>query len=241
MIVRRLLLTTIVAAPLMFSVLAAPALARPAAAGGPALKLISVSGYSLAIRGTGWPAKQRVVFALRQKPVVVGLELWTTPRGRFSVGVKHIDLCNGETMVARDLHGHRVVLSGPGLGCPPARKPPIPQLTLLHGRPAPPAVTHVDGMAHKPVTLRLGDAVYVWEQGTRKPLYVPSAPSAYLALMARGRTPPRACPEVECAAGAFWEWVGVRVGTTAITMNPSCRPGCELPSYLIPVKIKPRS
>jgi hypothetical protein len=114
-------------------------------------------------------------------------------------------------------------------------------LTVLKDKQLPFKVTHVDVPPRgQTVVIRLADAIYLWEAGTTGPGFIPAAPAAYFELLARGRTPPRACPEVECAAGFFWEWAGMKVGHTGIAMNPHCYPKCEIASYLIPVKIEPR-
>jgi hypothetical protein len=116
-----------------------------------------------------------------------------------------------------------------------------PVLKVLRGKLIPIHVTHVD-FPHNAaiVVIKMADALYLWEAGTSTPTYQPSAPQAYFQLIGQGITPPRACPQVECAAGHFWEWVGMKIGRTAIVMNPSCFPKCEMPSALIEVRIKRR-
>ena len=118
--------------------------------------------------------------------------------------------------------------------------PPTPTLTVIDGTQIVLTPAHVDGHTSKAVTIALGGALYVWEPGNAHPAYLPSAPDKHLDLIGAGTTPPRACPEIECAQGFFWEWVGVRKGSTAITMTPSCRrlrPMCEIASYAISVHI----
>ncbi|HZT96719.1 MAG TPA: hypothetical protein VFB34_07760 [Chloroflexota bacterium] len=206
----------------------------------PALKLTGAKGYRLAVAGSGWPASSRVTFRLTQGAFPVeGFELITTKRGQFEIGVNNIDLCNGEMLTARDLAGHSVGIPGPGLACPVRKNPPAPVLTILVGQPANISVRHIDWPSQRgPVTIRLADAVYLWEG---KSGFLPSAPWKSFQLIQRGTTPPRDCPEVECAAGFYWEWVGMAVGNTGIAMNPRCAPKCEIASYLIPVKIVSRN
>jgi len=243
MISRFLAATILVAVAASFAW--SPAVAAGTAAahrhGGPTLRFTSKPHYQLAVQGSGWPALQPVTFSLGQGDSVFGLELAPAKNGTFIVGVNNIDLCNGDAFVARDLKGDRANLQGPGLGCPVSQNPPMPILTVVRGHQIKIAMTHVDTPTRgKPVVIRLADALYLWEPGITRPGFLPSAPSSYFALIGRGLTPPRACPEVECSAGFFWEWAGMRVGQTGIAMTPSCYPKCEIASYDIPVKIVTR-
>jgi hypothetical protein len=207
----------------------------------PALQFVSKTGYRVAVEGTGWRPNHRVTFSLAQGSPVFGLELRSTSRGAFIVGVKNIDLCNGDSFAAGDLAGHRAQLAGPGLGCAVNPHPPTPQLTVVKGKLLSIAVTHIDTPPYEhSVVIRQADALYLWESGTTNPAFVPSAPATFFFLIGHGQTPPSACPEVECGAGFYWEWVGMKRGRTGIAMNPSCRPQCEIPSYLIPVRITRR-
>jgi hypothetical protein len=103
-------------------------------------------------------------------------------------------------------------------------------------------VRHIDGIgARGPVVIRLGDAIYLWEPGTKRPAFIPTAPTRFFAIIGEGKTLPRKCSQIECSAGFFWEWVGVHTGKTEIGMNPKCRyskPECAIASYAIPVRIK---
>jgi hypothetical protein len=207
----------------------------------PKLQFVTVPGYTVAIRGTGWRPDRRVAVSLAEWYPVVGLELRTTNAGGFVVGVKSIDLCNGDLFAASDFAGHEAHLAGPGRGCPINPLAPIPTLTVVTGKSLVAVVHHVDVPPYKhSVVMRVAQALYLREAGTSRPGFIPSAPAPFFFLLARGRTPPRACPEVECASGFLWEWVGMKTGKTGIGMNPACRPQCEIASFLIPVTIQPR-
>jgi len=207
----------------------------------PTLAFAKSGRYTELVRGSGWPASARITFSLAQSTKIFGLELRDTRSGTFEVGVSHLDLCAGELYAARDFKGDRSTLSGPRLGCPVPPNPRTPNLTVVEGSNLTITVTHVDlPPPSREVIIKLADAVYVWEQGTGRPVYLPSAPSAYLELIGKGTTPPRACPQRECDAGFFWEWVGMRQGTTAISLNPSCYPQCQIASFAIPVRITAR-
>ena len=215
----------------------------------PELSWTTVAGYRFAVAGSSWGHSSRVTFRLRQgfpgheTYPIEGLELKTTKDGSFVVGISNIDLCNGENFTARDFKGHRVEIIGPIMNCLPSPTPPIPQLNVTTGAVPDITVTHVDRLwDRKPIVIRLGDAIYLWEKGVQHPFWIPSAPSPSLALIGRGLTPPRRCNQVECAAGFFWEWVGMKLGQTSISMDPWCRterPACGVPSFLLQVRITP--
>lgn len=212
-----------------------------AAATKPSLALTGAKGYRLAVSGSGWGSGKLITFALRQRFTVVGLELTSTHSGTFLIGINHIDLCNGETFTARDLKGDKAQIQGPGLGCPVRPHPPVPTLKVLKGGVFAAAVHTVD-LPSRPasVTMLLADAVRIWQEGSGKPAFLPKAPEAYFALIGRGTTPPRACPEVECSAGFFSIWAGMKVGQTGIVLNPRCYPKCKIFSREIPVTITAR-
>lgn len=223
----------------------------------PTLRFVMVQGYQTAVQGRNWPVKRRVTFSLMQtqmgtmRAVVVprgtvrGLELRTTGAGRFEIGVNGVDPCGSASYTARDFRGDLVHLSG-GTAARPCKErvsSASPGITVLKGRLLNIRVKHVDLPRKKnnAVVIRVADAIYIWESGDKQPGYVPTAPEKYFELIGQGTTPPRMCPQVECNAGFYWQWVGMRTGTTSITMNPSCRPSCEIPSYSIPVRIVHRA
>lgn len=237
---RRLPALTVVG---FLAVLASPGLPRPAYTAAsrhaaPALHFVSKSGYRQTVRGDGWSPKHPVVFSLLQGSRVLGFEIQADGKGFFVVGVKKIDLCAGETYAARDWGGHRVVLRGPGLECPIRRNAPVPQLRFLTGSNQPFSAVHVDLPRTKSASVRLGNAIYLWEEGAKTPLFLPSAEAKYLELFGQGKTPPRACPRVECTAGFYWEWAAMKDGSTSIVLDPACRPRCATPSYDVTVTIR---
>jgi hypothetical protein len=207
----------------------------------PILQFQPTSGYRMSIAGSDWSANQPVTIAVDQTPTVTGLELRTTSAGTFSVGVKNIDLCTHAVVGARDLLGDAVTLPGPALECTSRFPVPVPVLTILSGAALKVAQTHVDGWGPSgSITIRLGDAIYVWEAGKNRPLAEPEIDPSFFQLNAEGTTDLRACSGAECSAGFYWEYIGVRAGRTTLTLNPSCRkstPPCEIPSRAIAVRI----
>lgn len=236
--IRTLTIAAVSVALGVFGVAPASGLASSFKRPAPSLRLVALPGYRLGVAGAGWGARHKVTFSLQQQSRVVGLELRAARAGRFTIGVRNIDLCNGEVFVARDLHGDRVQIEGPPLACPASLHPPVPVLTVVKGRQVHIAIRHVDFPSQRGrVVIRRSNALYLWEPGTRGPTWIPSAPEPYFSLIASGTTPPRECPRIECSAGFFWEWVGMKRGLTGIAMNPSCYPRCEIASELIEVRI----
>lgn len=207
----------------------------------PVLRFVTVPHYRLTVVGTGWPQQARVVLALHAGPWVVGDELRTTKSGAFRVGVNNVDLCGGVTFLARDLARHRATLRGPALMCPSPVNPPVPKIMVLIGKQTQPHEIRIYSHAFpKSAIMYLGEKLYVWEPGTLRPFYDPKVDENYLALSAQGRTPPRLCPQPDCDAGFYWEWVAVRSGRTLVDMSPSClqsKPACALPDFAIQIQI----
>lgn len=212
----------------------------PAGQAHPTLRFVNEKGYRISVKGVGWSHKTRVTFAVRQGSTTEGLELRTTAKGPFVVGVNNIDLCGRSLFKTRDFKGHSARVRGPALECASPDHPPVPVLTVVKGHELHIAVTHVDTPPKHTIVIGRGNALYLWLAGQHHPSFTPSAPKKYFALIGQGTTPPRACPQIECAAGFFWEWVGLKLVRTAITMTPWCRryqPPCEGPSYTIRVRI----
>ena len=214
--------------------LAGPCLARHT--GTPTLQFLSQPGYSQGIGGDGWPAAAALTVTVTQGSTVSGLELNVTPFGSFTVGVRTIKVCLGETYAVRDFQGDRLTITG-SKSCKATKTPPVPSLIVTGGNQIGFQVTHIDVRPTKRVSIKLGNAVLVWEPGTGQGAYRPSAPSAYLELIGRGKTTKQSCSQPECAAGLFWEWAGMKLGKTAITMNPSCLPKCKIASYAVPLAV----
>jgi hypothetical protein len=84
-----------------------------AASSTPSLRFVSVSGYQLAVTGRGWAHNARVVFSVQEPTVAAGLEVRTTKKGRFLIGLADISMCDRPTFLAQDFHGRRAKLTGP--------------------------------------------------------------------------------------------------------------------------------
>jgi hypothetical protein len=206
----------------------------------PSLRLVSEPSYRISVHGRHWRPLSEVAFSVTQGSTVTGLALRATSIGTFIVGIKNINLCAGEVFNAWDLGGDHASIHGPALPCPVPLRLPKPELTVLKGEAIPLAPVHVDGPTGKTVQINIGNAIYVWQPGTKHPAYFPSVPSTYFALIGAGTTPPRACPEVECSQGFYWEWVGIHAGNSVVSMTPWCRrqkPVCEIASWVISVRI----
>jgi hypothetical protein len=227
--------------------LASAASGRAAQAGLPQLAWATVSGYRFAVAGRYWGSATKVTFSLRQgfpnheEYPVEGLVVKTAKDGTFLFGLNNIDLCNGEIFKARDFKGHRAGIIGPVMNCAPNPHPPIPVLTVVRGTMVAISVTHVDRFfGIKPIVIRLGNALYLWQKGPNHPFWIPSAPSSSFERIGRGLTPFRRCNQTECAAGFFWEWVAMKVGRTFVSMDTWCRahrPYCAVPSFQLRVRI----
>lgn len=214
-----------------------------AAGSPPDIRLVAAAGHRIAVHGTGWPARGRLILSVRYGGESEGLQLRTTPRGAFTVAVDSIDLCGGVTFIARDLAGHRATVQGPPLKCVSRINPPRPVFTVLLGTKLQPHEVRVRGITgpHN-VTLHVGDALYLWIGGTTTPTFMPKAKARYLFPLSMGTTPPRACAQVDCEARFFWRWIALRPGETGIDLSPACRqttPPCEIPDLLLRVRIEP--
>jgi hypothetical protein len=213
------------------------------AAGPPAMRLVAVGGHRIAVHGTGWPARDRMVLSVRYGGGSEGLELGSTARGAFTVAADSIDLCGGVTFVARDSAGHRATVQGPPLKCASRINPPRPVFTVLSGTKLQPHEVRVLGATGPhDVILHVGDALYLWLGGTATPVFLPKTKARYLFPLSMGTTPPRACAQVDCQAGFFWRWIALRPGETGIDLSPACRqttPPCEIPDLLLRVHIEP--
>lgn len=207
----------------------------PALAATPALRIVQVTGYTIAVEGVGWPHRARISIALHQGAFVRGLELKANRRGSFRVGVTNVNLCSGVIFEAHDLKGHAETARGPALACPIPLNPPVPILKVLRGASTLPDESRLVAVSRPgTTTLRVGDELYLWQPGTRNPLYTPSVDASFLTLIDYGPTPARACIQTACGQGYFWTWIAIHPGDTFLTLSPACRqskPQCEVPSF----------
>jgi hypothetical protein len=207
----------------------------------PSLHVVAISGFRIGTVGTGWHAAGPVIVRLQSGPWVVGVQVRPARDGTFEIGVKRVDLCGGVRFRAVDSAGRSANAHGPALLCAPRLNPPRPLLYVLKGMPLSPTTVRVLGPARPAIVrMHVGDSLYLWEPGTDVASFTPSVDPRYLALIAQERTPPRLCPQVDCALGFAWTWVALRPGVTTIDTSPACRlstPPCGMPDYGIRVVI----
>jgi hypothetical protein len=206
------------------------------------LRFTTVGGYALAVKGSGWQPRARVLFWIRAGAMAEGRELATTATGTFVVGINGLNMCAAPVFRARDFGAGRAKLRGPALGCPVPLVVHPPQLRIVVGTAAPHSVVKINGREPQRVTMHVGDELYLWEQGTGAASFVPHADSHYLVLIRMGTTPARMCPQANCAGGFYWDYAAVKAGTTGVDLSARCRlvtPPCEIPDFLIQVVILP--
>ena len=224
-----------------------PALAVAPAAS-PALHFAASAGTGIAVAGAGWRPRSPVIFWVTAGDMNRGVELITRKNGSFVIGIQGLTLCARPTFLARDLRRGRARLEGPPLACAQPLTVPPAQLRILAGKPARPAVVRMYGNSPNTVSMHLGDELYVWEPsassslqgGTGVAAFTPHADAGYLVEVHEGPTPPRACPQPDCAMGFNWLYVAVKAGRTALIISPACRqatPPCLAPDFVIPVVI----
>jgi hypothetical protein len=213
-----------------------------AAGTGPTLRFVSSAGYPLAVKGEGWAAHARVVFWVHASTMTEGVELKTNAAGAFAVGIKGLSMCARPAFKARDFATGHAKLLGPPLGCHSPAIVPVPQLRVLTGKQASHVVVKVYGLQPRSVTMHVGDQLYIWEPGSGAASFTPHADGAYLVLFRVGETPPRMCPQPDCAVGFYWQYTAIKVGTTLVDLSARCRsstPPCEVPDFAIDVTILP--
>lgn len=203
----------------------------------PHLVVGKAHGYSFTVKGTGWSAKQTVVFAVSQGGVSSGVEVRTTARGTFAVGILGMVRCAGVSYSAVDLHSRHAQgnLGTTARACLALRPVAQPVVRVLHGATITPASVTVSSLTPSTVRLHLGEELIIDESRTA---YTPMADSAYLMLVQA----PLACVQ-DCNAGGsngIWTFVAIRTGQTGIDLSPACRkltPPCMMPDAGIRVTI----
>jgi hypothetical protein len=213
-----------------------------AAASQPTIGPIDVPGYQFAVQGTGWAPNASVTFTLKLGANTYGLELTTTKDGTFVVGAKKVDFCHGSMYWARDFSGNRA--SGP-VGDPYcAPHASTSKLVVLAGTRITPKVWRRYGLpGSKATTIVVADALYLWEKGTASPDFMLNAPDEYFTLIGQGQAPSPTCSKSACGPGFYWEWIGMKPGSTDIVLSPWCNgnPCPEQYVVAVPVTIKARS
>lgn len=208
----------------------------------PSLRFVHRAGYQLVVAGRGWRPWSPVIFSVRVGAISAGLEVKATRRGAFAIALSHLSLCSEPEFAARDLRSHHASLHGPPLGCPLPANPPMPVLKIIQGKRSAPAVYRIAGIVPRSVNMRLGDELYIQEDGATLPAYLPYVNAYYLTLVRAGRSSGPGCQLANCNTNYFWEYAATRLGETVIDMSPACRqvrPPCEAPDFGISVKISP--
>lgn len=224
-----------------FSLLAAGSSSQAAAKA--SLHIVPVPAYRISVEGQGWSRSHVVTVSLHAGPWAVSVRIRPNRNGAFTVGARQVDLCGGVSFQARDPSGRTASVRGPQLMCPSMSNPPKPTLTVLKGKQVQARVVRLLA-PNRPgaVTIHRGDELYVWEAGTILPAFTPQADETYLELVEEGTTPPRACPQVDCASGFYWIWLALHTGIANIDLSPACRqsrPPCGMPDFLLRVHILP--
>lgn len=210
------------------------------------LQTVTVPGYRLGVRGTGW-GTGRVVLTAQVPSGVVGVELRPASGGSFLVAASNLDLCGGVQFAATDTAGHTGIARGPTLMCPsPLGVPPPvlrPVLHVLQGGKIIPRQYRLRGPNHpSSLRMRVGDSLSLWEPGTTAPAFTPRVDGKHLVLLKHDQSSSQTCTTSGCATGFAWTWVAVAAGQTAIDLSPACRqsrPACGMPDYAITVHIDP--
>jgi hypothetical protein len=207
----------------------------------PSLRFGATPGYRLTVIGRGWSRRARLGVSLRSGTRVSGLELRATSAGSFKLGVNQVNLCGGVLVVVSDLSGHKAQVRGPALACPIPNNSLNPVLTILKGKMAHPrAVRILSPAAPTPLTMRIGETLYIQEPGTAQPSMSASADQRYLLEIGEGKLSSGSCVQSSCPGTFFWEWLAVRAGNTAIDLSPACRqtkPACGRPDIALEVHI----
>jgi hypothetical protein len=245
MITRRLLRGIRLCALPVLVVIAHALPARSAVSGQtllPSIRFVTAPGYTLALSGKGWGARANVRIIVRAGNFVGSRHVRVTRTGQFLLGVS-VSLCAGAQFDVFS-RSHHATIHSPGLACALRVNPPAPQMIVLRGQLGKTSETRAidPQITGSPLTLRVGDTLYLWEPGTTRPLFTPGPDPSYLAQVAQGTTPPRACAQTDCAAGFYWRWLALRPGQTGIRLEPACRlskPQCELPDRILEVTIIP--
>jgi hypothetical protein len=233
---------TIAALVILFAGLVASGGRAQASGTAPTMRFVSTTGYPLTVRGEGWAPHVRVIFWVHAGTMSEGVEVKTTGAGAFAVGITGLSMCARPVFKARDFATGHAKLLGPPLGCHAPAVVPVPQLQILKGKPASRTVVKVYGLQPRSVTMHVGDQLYIWESGSGAASFTPHADSSYLVLFRMGETPPRMCPQVDCAEGFYWQYTAIKAGTTLVDLSARCRsstPPCEIPDFALDVIILP--
>jgi hypothetical protein len=208
------------------------------------MKFVTLHSGGLGVQGTGW-GRGTVTLSLQTGPWTVGLTVRPNARGKFRVALQKLNPCAGADIHAYDARGRSVELRRRDLQCPTPAELPRPVLHAVVGKSTAPATVQILAARPASVTLHVGTVLYLWEPGTTAPAFRPQLTgnsSTLLVLVDAGQTAPRACAQVDCAAGFYWKWVAVSAGDAGISLSAACRsssPPCMLPDYLIRVQIVP--
>lgn len=157
-------------------------------------------------------------------------------RGRFKLGIRHFSCRVGGVGQVRDYDGREATL--PVIDpCGSGRTPKPLSFKALAGRVVSRKVTVLLGLGNqKPVTMRQGDALQLWEQANSAPEVVAEAPNKFLELVATGAgvMPFRGS---KGRPGFSWRWIAMTAGHTAITLCPACGLHPRPQSWVMTIRI----
>ena len=202
----------------------------------PAMTWVKIPGYRSAVVGSGWSPGAEVGVSLSQRGLIAGLEIRTSAKGTFEVGIRKAQCKFGWIAHAQNFAG--VEATARGLhSCGSAVGSTAPALIVNQGHRVQPKVTRIVGLDNgRSGTIVQGNAVYLWEKGENHPSLKPTAPSAHFFMIGHGQT----CRFVSCDRGFFWEWIATTIGHTDITVAPWCaKLTCRQHGVAIPITIVP--
>jgi hypothetical protein len=216
---------------------ASPDLAGTAVASSPpVLSWVTLPGYPAAIASSSWAPDVKVGFALSQRGLVFGVEVRTTAKGTFEIGIRKFQCNFGGVAQAQNLAGVRAM--APVLDpCGPAVTPTMPVLVVIQGHRLRPKVAVISGLGHgRSTSIVQGNAISLWEKGKTHPEFVATAPAGHFFLIGYGPSPAPSCVSANCAPGFSWEWIGTRAGHTDIAVAPWCGTN-PCPQYVVAIPI----
>ena len=200
----------------------------------PMLQFVTVQGFALSVRGTGWLPRSEVLFSVRVQNISTGIAIRATARGTFVVGVTNVTPCAGPRAIARDLSGRSVRLRSPGLGCPIPLHVNTPVLHAVSGKVLAPRTIIVAAARPASVNVPLGDELEITGRSGNA-TYLPTVDPRYLATI----VPPDG---VVPARPTTWTFLAVRPGRTIVELSPACRqatPACAIPDFALRITILP--
>jgi hypothetical protein len=156
------------------------------AASQPSVQWKVITGHTLGIAGSGWPANGTIIFTMNQGDKLHGIVLTATDEGPFEIGIKDYSCRQGSTSRVRDLNGASASL--PVLDpCGPQHATTAPTFIVAQGS-ASQSARYLTGLGHETVVhIGRGGVISFWERGTSHASVIPSAPSRFFVLIGHSR------------------------------------------------------